>query len=86
MTSHPIPSSPGLIRIAAPPGTGKSTVLPHLVEIVRGHAVVADAAADAAVLRSILPPERLVKTPDGTTPDRSAEILWEQVAGLWEQG
>lgn len=167
MTSHPAARVPSLIRIAAPPGTGKSTVLPHLVEIARGRAVVADideiledgallgvsiadpaaahiwpaydrlwariagfvtradipvillvqvpgadepvdpallgwevedtvradrlrsrgddedlvedSAADAAVLRANLPPERLVKTPAAASPSRCAEILWDQI-------
>lgn len=170
MTSHLALRPPGLTRIAAPPGTGKSTVLPHLIELARGRAVVADideilengallgvpiadpaarhiwpaydrlweritglvtragipvvllvqvpgaddpadpallgweiedsvradrlrsrgehdaliedAAADAAVLRSILPPERLVRTPGESSPLRCAEILWEQVARI----
>ncbi|MGP5197954.1 hypothetical protein ACTXKN_02240 [Brachybacterium alimentarium] len=170
MTTPPLPSAHGLIRIAAPPGTGKSTVLPHLVEIARGHAVVADideiledgallgvpiadqsasenwpaynrlwariagfvtradipiilldqvpgaeeprdpallgwqiddvlradrlrargdsdavvedAAADALVLRSILPPERLVETSDDAPPAHCAETLWQQVCRM----
>ncbi|MGP9845297.1 hypothetical protein [Brachybacterium sp. 107] len=170
MTSHPIAKLPSLIRIAAPPGTGKSTVLPHLVEVARGRAVVADideiledgallgvpiadpaaahiwpaynrlwaqiagfvtradfpvvlldqvpgvdepadpallgwevedsvradrlrsrgehdaliadAATDAAVLRSLLPAERLLRTPETASPARCAEILWEQVVRI----
>jgi ABC-type hemin transport system ATPase subunit len=31
-----------LVSICAPPGTGKSTVLPHLIARARGVAVVAD--------------------------------------------
>jgi hypothetical protein len=171
MTTAPIARSPGLIRIAAPPGTGKSTVLPYLVEFARGRAVVADideilengallgvpiadpaaahswpaydrlwaritgfvtradipvvlfdqvpsaddpedpallgweigdahraerlrargegaaliedAAADASMLRSLVPAERLVRTPEDATPGRCAEILWAHVEQLW---
>ena len=46
-------------------------------------ALIEDAAADAAVLRSILPAERLVKTPPEASPARCAEILWGQIVGLW---
>lgn len=170
MTSHPSMGPRGLVRIAAPPGTGKSTVLPHLVDLARGHAVVADideileegsllgvsiadpaaaqnwpaydrlwariagfvtraelfivlliqvpgadepedprllgweidhelrarrlrsrgeseaviedAAADAAGLRSVLPSDRVIRTPDGASPPRCAEILWEAASRM----
>ncbi|WP_157975630.1 hypothetical protein [Brachybacterium sp. YJGR34] len=64
-----------LVCIAAPPGTGKSTVLPHLIARARGHAVVAD--IDEVLESGSLLGVRIA--------DPSAAPIWPAYDRLWDR-
>ncbi|HEX7352904.1 hypothetical protein [Brachybacterium sp.] len=64
-----------LVCIAAPPGTGKSTVLPHLIARARGQAVVAD--IDEVLEDGSLLGVRIA--------DPSAAPIWPAYDRLWER-
>ncbi|MGP9539504.1 hypothetical protein ACT3SP_15975 [Brachybacterium sp. AOP43-C2-M15] len=64
-----------LLCIAAPPGTGKSTVLPHLITRARGEAVVAD--IDEVLEDGSLLGVRIA--------DPSAAPIWPAYDRLWER-
>lgn len=72
MITSPPPCAP-LLRIAAPPGTGKTTLLPHLVAAARGRAVVAD-------IDEILEDGALLGTPIAVP---EAAPLWPAYDRLW---
>lgn len=75
MTTGNDPGQAPLIRIAAPPGTGKSAVLPHLVARARGAAVVAD-------IDEILEEGHLLGVP---IADPSAAAAWPAYDRLWDR-
>ena len=64
-----------LVSIAAPPGTGKSTVLPHLIARARGTAVVAD--IDEVLDGGSFLGVRIA--------DASAAPIWPAYDRLWER-
>ncbi|GAA1184918.1 hypothetical protein [Nesterenkonia xinjiangensis] len=64
-----------LILISAPPGTGKSTVLPHMISLARGRAVVAD-------IDEVLEHGTLLGV---KVADRSAAAIWPAYDRLWER-
>ncbi|GAA1323630.1 hypothetical protein GCM10009592_06120 [Brachybacterium rhamnosum] len=64
-----------LIHVAAPPGTGKSTVLPHLIALARGSAVIVD--IDEVLEDGALLGVRIA--------DPSAASLWPAYDRHWER-
>ncbi|MFC7373750.1 MULTISPECIES: hypothetical protein [unclassified Brachybacterium] len=64
-----------LVRIAAPPGTGKTTVLPHLVELAHGRAAVAD-------IDEILQDGKLLGV---RIADPTAAPIWPAYDRLWNR-
>src|SRR5690625_2635819 len=75
MAAENDPGQAPLIRIAAPPGTGKSAVLPHLVARAHGAAVVAD-------IDEILEEGHLLGVP---IADPSAAAAWPAYDRLWDR-
>ena len=75
MTTEDHPGQAPLIRIAAPPGTGKSAVLPHLVARAHGAAVVAD-------IDEILEQGHLLGVP---IADPAAAEAWPAYDRLWDR-
>src|SRR5690625_7083895 len=75
MTREDHPGQAPLIRIAAPPGTGKSAVLPHLVARAHGAAVVAD-------IDEILEQGHLLGVP---IADPAAAEAWPAYDRLWDR-
>ncbi|MFC0674167.1 hypothetical protein [Brachybacterium hainanense] len=75
----PSPQAAPLLRIAAPPGTGKTTVLPHLVGLARGRAVVAD-------IDEILEDGSLlgvpIAVPEAAPIWPAYDRLWSRIAGF----
>lgn len=68
-----------LVRIAAPPGTGKTTVLPHLIALARTRAVVADIdeiLEDSSLLGV------LIAHPDAAPLWPAYDRLWDRIADL----
>lgn len=78
-SSPPSPDRAPLVRLYAPPGTGKTSVVPHLVGRARGRAVVAD-------LDEILEDGGLlgvrVADPGASAVWPAYDRLWERIAGL----
>ena len=75
MTTEDHPGQAPLIRIAAPPGTGNSAVLPHLVARAHGVAVVAD-------IDEILEQGHLLGVP---IADPAAAEAWPAYDRLWDR-
>lgn len=78
-SSPPSPDRAPLVRLFAPSGTGKTSVVPHLAGPVRGRAVVAD-------LDEILEDGGLlgvrVADPAASAVWPAYDRLWERIAGL----